>query len=148
MSRRAAHTRQNPLRRLAAVLAVLGLVFASTFASLSHSAAMAAMTSALHEQTGSGHGQHAISGHEQHRHGDAAADHHHHGDHQTADAEKAPVAPCEDGCLLCKDCSFGSVVLQSPAVLVTPVTFAGYDLRGYALPVGIIPSQQPEPPRS
>lgn len=90
MSRRAAHTRQNPLRRLAAVLAVLGLVFASAFASLSHSAAMAAMTtSALHEQTGSGHDQHAIFGHEQHWHGDAAADLHHHGDHQTAGAEKA-----------------------------------------------------------
>jgi hypothetical protein len=55
------------------------------------------------------------------------------------------VAPCEDGCLLCKDCSFGSVVLQSPAALVTPVNFAEYGLRGYVLPIGITPSQQPEP---
>lgn len=147
MSRRAIYPRQTPLRRLAAVLAVLGLVFASTFASLSHSVAMAAMaTSAL--QTDTGHGQHAVSGHDQHRHDDAVAGHHHHGDHQSADVEKAPVAPCEDGCLLCKDCSFGSVVLQSPAALVTPVNFAEYGLRGFALPVGITPSQQPEPPRS
>jgi hypothetical protein len=86
------------LRRLGVVLALLGLVFASTLASISHSMAMPVMNGTalpVAKQTAAGHHM-----------GNTA-----HDCQSDAGAEapqQKPQGPCEEGCMLCKDCTMTS----------------------------------------
>lgn len=95
-------------RRMAALLAMLGLIFASTVASISHSLAMPLMGVA---GVSTDHRHHASSN-------ESFDDHHPSNGHNHSNAEQVLAdqgqnpdeGSCGEGCLLCKDCSLCSYV--------------------------------------
>jgi len=141
------------LRRLAAVMAMLGLLFASTVASLSHSVAMPAMKGAMiaaggsHEnQMRASHASYHDEGHHDHDSATAAS-HDHTGHSQAAVGAAPPAMPCDQGCLLCKDCFLSSFVLLSPMDFGFGVHYADYGAAEPCLGNGITPARLQEPPR-
>lgn len=136
------------LRRLAATMAMLGLLFASTVASVSHSVAMPAMKGAMITVGGSHENQMRASHDGHHEHDSAAAAGHDHTGHSQAAAGTAPPAmPCDQGCLLCKDCFLSSFVLLSPMDFGFGVHYADYGATEPCLGNGITPARLSEPPR-
>lgn len=125
------------LRRLGAVLALLGLVFASTLASVSHSMAMPMMAGTVLPD-----GDQALTGH----HTTNAA-HDCERDASADTPQQKPPAPCDKGCVQCKDCTMTSFVL-TPSVGISGVE--RYDIHQPAMVrmlAGITPPSPNEPPR-
>lgn len=113
---------------------MLGLLFAATVASVTHSLAMPMMDSTMHGMelgsTGPEAGDHDCA---------AAA-----GDEQP----DLPSGPCEQGCLLCKSCSLASVLLGAPPSLVTPSRYHEYQSTAFLPLTSVIPALPSEPPRA
>ncbi len=134
--------RPSLLRRFCALTAVLGLLFAATVASVTHSVAMPIMPAVQmdvavmpdhHAATPSAAG-HDCSG-------SAAVD------DTAADDMPAPSGPCEQGCLLCKSCSLTSVVLPAAPSVTAAGAYHDYQPARVLAPAGITPAQPNEPPR-
>jgi hypothetical protein len=135
------------------IVALLGLIFASTFASVSHSSVMpmagfAPMASgqasaALH------HGAAVATGHDAtpagHDMGKGAHDCE--TDAAVADSRQSPPSPCEHGCQQCKDCTTTSFTLISPAVIDAAERYRGYRSGAVLVLTGIAPPSPNEPPR-
>lgn len=118
MSSRIAPYGRLRLRRLTAMLAMLGLIFASTIASVSHSLAMPMMGGTQMAGDHSHNSGHRLDADDDHH--DHAADHqHHHGEQGLADGpQEENSGPCDQGCLFCKDCSLCSLANLAPALVV------------------------------
>lgn len=143
------------LRHLGAVLALLGLVFASTIASISHSIAMPLMANAVLQRaeparpaSHSGHGKTAA-------HDTASRAGHHatnvaHDCERDASADAAqqnPQGPCDEGCMLCKDCMVTSFLLMAPIGIEITQRHGFYEPVAIPPLVGIISPSPNEPPR-
>lgn len=153
MNRRVHTKPYRSLRRIGAVVALLGLVFASTLASVSHSIAMPMMASnVLHgpEQAQPA----ALHGHDRTAQGSKAAGHHMakaahdcEGD-ATADASRqTPAMPCDEGCMLCKDCTMTTFLLLSPAGIHAADRYGSYEPAAIQALASITPPSPNEPPR-
>ncbi len=139
--------------RFGAAVALLGLLFASTVASVSHSFAMpmAGFVPMASEQTPAAlhHGAAASARH------DAAPTGHDMGkethdcenDAAAADWRQSPSAPCEYGCVQCKDCAMTSFTLMSPAGIDAVERYRDYGSATAAALAGIAPPSPNEPPR-
>jgi hypothetical protein len=144
-------TSTHPLRclkpgRIGALLALVGLLFAATIASVTHSVAMPMMAGHVQAMDAGEHGtDHGMA------HGGAMAQA---GDHDCAGAMVAeekpetPSAPCEQGCLLCKSCSLVSVLLTAPQPLVTLSRYHDYQSVAFLPLTSVIPAPPSEPPRA
>ena len=118
MERRVSLHVPSKWRRMAALLAMLGLIFASTVASISHSLAMPLMGVA---GVSTDHRHHASSN-------EPSDDHHHSNGHSHPNAEQVLAdqgqnpdeGSCGEGCLLCKDCSLCSYLDMGQPQLCGP----------------------------
>ncbi len=138
MSRRTLPNQPSRLRRFGAVMALLGLIIASTIASISHSIAMPMMAGAV-LQSGE---QAPFAGHHMAKAG--------HDCESTATAEvpqQQPQGPCEDGCMLCKDCTMTSFTLTSPIGIGMAEGYSIYAPAAVLVPASITPPSPSEPPR-
>lgn len=129
--------KQFRLRRFGAVVALLGLVFASTIASLSHSLAMPAGHAAVMQQSGN-HDHEAGHASTYETHCDGAA--------EKPAQHQAPM-PCENGCLLCKDCSLGSFVLMPAGADPGDIGLGRHEPASQPALQALTPSPPAEPPR-
>lgn len=154
MSRRLHSYRPDRLRRIGAVLALLGFVFASTIASIAHSTAMPMLASAVLQKAD----QTLPASH--HAHGMAARqDAPQPGQHMgntahdcqsdvTADTSpQTPPGPCDEGCLLCKDCTMTSFLPMSPIGIDGAERYGTYQPAAAQALAGITPPSPNEPPR-
>lgn len=144
MSSGSARTRRSKLRRIAAVAALLGLVFATTIASVAHSLAMPMMAGMAEPLAPTP----MMADHDRHDHDQGAGHQHQHGDRDFADGsgDDAP-GMCKDGCLLCKDCSlcsFTGIVMPAAAELAYRLSFA---MARFDPPADTLPSEAIKPPR-
>lgn len=142
-------------RRIAALLAVLALVYATGFVTLAHSTGMpmTELTLAMPAGTAMSH-DHAHMNPDTMNHDamDHAAINHDMADHEMTGHEMAvadqPAPPCDTGCTLCKDCALclftGLPAMTLPSVALQ---FAGYRPLAAALRSGIRPDLPAEPPR-
>jgi hypothetical protein len=149
-----AHTKQlRRLRRIGAVVALLGLIFASTIASISHSIAMPMMASnslqSVEQPTPAaphGHDE-AMPVSKTAGHHMAKAAHDCEGD-ATADAsQQKPAGPCDEGCMLCKDCTMTTFLLLSPLGIQVAERYGTYEPAVVQALPGITPPSPNEPPR-
>ena len=153
MSRRAYAKHPTGLRRIGAVVALLGLIFASTIASISHSIAMPMMASTVLQGVEQAQPA-APHGHDKTTHGSKPAGHHMakaahdcEGD-ATADApQQKPAGPCDEGCMLCKDCTMTAFTLLSPAGLQAANRYDIYEPAAIPALTGITLPSPNEPPR-
>lgn len=143
MSRRRHANPPSRLRRFGTVLALLGLIFASTIASISHSIAMPVMAGAVlsfaqqdSAQSSAPGGHHMASmAHDC----ESAA---------TAEApQQQPQGPCEDGCMLCKDCTMTSFMLMASIGIGAAEGYSAYAPAAVQVPASITPPSPNEPPR-
>lgn len=153
MSRRAYTLPPIRLRRIGAVVALLGLIFASTIASLSHSIAMPMMANGVLQGVGPAQPP-APHGHDQAAHGNKAAGHHmvkaaHDCESDAAvDApQQKPATPCDEGCMLCKDCTMTAFMLLLPAGIQATDRYGIYEPAVVPALAGITPPSPNEPPR-
>jgi hypothetical protein len=137
---RSRRTRASLTRRLCTALAALGLLFAATVASVTHSIAMPMMPAMPSAAAETMHPDMAMP---------AAAPHDHGCDHAgtTDDAPAAPSAPCDTGCLLCKSCSLASAVMPAQPALAAAAPYRDYRVALLPMPSGIAPTPPNEPPR-
>lgn len=145
MSSRIAPFGRSKLRRLTAMLAVLGLIFASTVASVSHSLAMPMMggTQMAGDHSHNG-GQLVDDDHHDH----AADPQHHHGEQGLADGpQDGNSGPCDQGCLFCKDCSLCSLANLNSAPVVRDLHGQSYLVAALKPLTDIILPTLAEPPR-
>jgi hypothetical protein len=145
MSRRA-HTKQlRRLRRIGAVVALLGLIFASTLASVSHSIAMPMMASnvlhGLEQALPTAQGSKAAGHHM------AKAAHDCEGDATAEASQQTPAMPCDEGCMLCKDCTMTTFLLLSPAGIHAADRYGSYEPAAVQALASINPPSPTEPPR-
>ena len=139
----ARHCRVSLSRRLCTALAALGLLFAATVASVTHSLAMPMMDSGMtvsHQQHGS----------------PVAATSAATAEHDCASsmaADESPVSPlsssppCAQGCLLCTNCALTGVVLPAGPAMIAALPYHAYAPAGDRAPAGLGPTQPNEPPR-
>lgn len=133
-------------RRMAALLAMLGLMFASTVASISHSLAMPLMG--------------AVSASLEHSHlpssPNVSSDDHHfsdgnshsHAKQDLADQGKAQdEGSCGEGCLLCKDCSLCSYLNMGQPQLGGPANRGAFEAARFIPLLDIFLPTAIEPPR-
>lgn len=137
MSRRLLAHPPGRLRRLGAGLALLGLVFASTIASIAHSTAMPMMAAAALPDTGQ-----AQSGHHM---GNMAHDCQ--GDAGDVAPQRMPQGPCDEGCLLCKNCTITSYLPMSPIGIDGVEGYGNYQPAQVYVLAGVTPPSPNEPPR-
>lgn len=144
---------------MAALMAMLALLYATGFATLAHAAGMPMMMPASasvqthdargHEAQGHDAQGHDARGHDAMAHDHAMMDHgtmdHASIEHDTADQ---PAPPCDTGCALCKDCALclftGLPTATPPSVTLH---YAGYRPLAVALRNGVRPDLPAEPPR-
>jgi hypothetical protein len=128
---RTRRSKSSLARRLYTALAVLVLLFAATVAPVTHSIAMpmmAMLAPAGHDMTMHDHGCDPAAG--------------------VPDEQPAlPSAPCDNGCLLCNNCSLASAVMPAHPVLAETVSHPDYRVVTALLPTGITPTPPNEPPR-
>jgi len=131
----------TPFRRIAALLAVLALVYATGFAPLAHAAGLPMMMPAGLAMASHEHGQ---MDHEAVDH--ASIDHAAMNHDMAGPDQLAP--PCDTGCMLCKDCAL-CLFASLPAVSLPSVALRYTDYRPLvaALRGGIRPDLPVEPPR-
>lgn len=133
--------RAPSFRRIAALLAMLALIYAGGFAGLAHAAGlpMTMPAVATHDHDSA---PHAAMDHGDMEHGAM--------DHGAMDhgAQSDPAAPCDTGCALCKDCALclftGLPVLMLPSAALQ---FTDYRPLAAVLHGGIRPDLPAEPPR-
>lgn len=154
MSRRTDMPQPRRAQRFGAIVALLGLIFASTVASVSHSSSMPAMggpVAMAPEQVSpkSHHGSVATTRHEAARTGhDMGLDAHDcENDATAADSQQSPQSPCEHGCLQCKDCAMTSFTLMSPAGIDAVQRHRDYRSAAALVMASIAPPSPSEPPR-
>jgi len=131
-------------RRIGAVVAILGLLFAATVASITHSIAMPMMAGIMSDAV------HRAMTAETHAAGHAsthAAEHDCGGAMAADEVPASPDAPCEQGCLLCKSCSLASAIVAGPPSIETRSRYYDYQSTAYLPLAGITPSPLNEPPR-
>ena len=133
--------RPSALRRFCALAAVLGLLFAATVASVTHSVAMPMMPAAYMAGGTTHHDSAAVPAADHDCGGNAAVN------DMAADDTSAPSGPCEQGCLLCKSCSLTSVVLPTAPSVIADGAYHDYQPARVLVPAGITPAQPNEPPR-
>lgn len=139
MSRRGQANQPSRLRRFGTVLALLGLIFASTIASISHSIAMPMMAGAVLQSVEQGS---APGGHHTARMA--------HDCESEASAEappQQPQGPCDEGCMLCKDCTMTGFTLISPIGVGVAEGYSIYAPAAVLVPASITPPSPSEPPR-
>lgn len=154
MSRRLYLYPPDRLRRIGAALALLGFVFASTIASVAHSTAMPMTASAVLQDAGqaqpASHHVYGVAARQ-----DASQPGQHMGDtahdcqsDATADAPpQKPPGPCDEGCLLCKDCTMTSFLLMSPIGIDGAERYGTYQPATAQTLAGITLPSPNEPPR-
>jgi hypothetical protein len=154
MSRRTDLPQSCRLRRFGAVAALLGLVFASTFASVSHSVAMPMMAGpalqaagpalpASHQAQGEVDRQDAASnGHHM-----AQAPHDCEVDVTAGIPQQKPQGPCDNGCQQCKDCTVTAFMLMSPIGIDAGERYGRYESAAARALASITPLSPNEPPR-
>lgn len=123
-------------------MAVLGLLFATTIASVTHSIAMpmAGMEVPMQAEAPAHHHKAKADG-APHDHGcDSAAN--------IEDDPVAPAAPCENGCLLCKSCSLASAVMPAHSAFADAAPYRDYRPAAPVALAEVIPTLPNEPPRS
>lgn len=141
MSRRGQANQSSGLRPFGAVVALLGLIFASTIASISHSIAMPMMAgNALQAveqvQPAGSQGHHmAKSSHDCESEARAEA------------PQQMPQGPCDEGCMLCKDCTMTGFTLISPIGVALAERYSMYAPAAVPVPASITPPSPNEPPR-
>ena len=153
MSRRTQTKQLRRLRRIGAVVALLGLIFASTIASISHSIAMPMMArnvlQGAEQATPApphGHDNAALGGKTAGHHM-AKATHDCESD-ATADVpQQKPAGPCDEGCMLCKDCTMTTFLLLSPAGIQAADRYGTYEPATVQALASITPPSPNEPPR-
>lgn len=138
MSRRGQANQPPGLRRFGAVVALLGLIFASTIASISHSIAMPVMASPVLQ--GADQGQPAAY----HK---ANIAHDCESDAKSGAAQQKPATPCEEGCMLCKDCTITTFLLVSPIGIQMADRYGTYEPAVIHAMTSITPPSPNEPPR-
>lgn len=136
MSSHRRRVRPSPLRHFCALTAVLGLLFAATVASVTHSVAMPMMAAVQLDVAAAHHGGSAVP----------AAEHDCSGMAEAPETDM-PSSPCEQGCLLCKSCSLASVVLPAAPSVIADGAYHDYQPARILAPAGITPAQPNEPPR-
>lgn len=140
MSRRRHANPPSRLRRFGAVVALLGLVFASTIASISHSIAMPMMAGAV-LQSGQQDGGAPVGHH-------MASMTHDCESAATAEApQQKPQGPCDEGCMLCKDCTMTSFMLMTSIGIGAAEGYSAYAPAAVQVPASITPPSPNEPPR-
>ncbi len=144
MSRRRHANPPSRLRRFGAAVALLGLLFASTIASISHSIAMPVMAGAALQsvQQDSGAQGKMQGGHHmaQMAHDCESA--------ATAEApQQQPQGPCDEGCMLCKDCTMTSFMLMASIGIGAAEGYSAYAPAAVQVPASITPPSPNEPPR-
>lgn len=132
-------------RRMAALLAMLGLMFASTVAPISHSLAMPLMgvvgASIEHSHPSS---PHVPS--DNHHHSNEHS--HSHPEQDLADQGKAQdEGSCGEGCLLCKDCSLCSYLNMGQPQLGGPANRGAFEAARFIPLLDIFLPTAIEPPR-
>jgi hypothetical protein len=139
MSRRGQANHPRGLRRFGTVVALLGLIFASTIASISHSIAMPMMAGEVLQSAEQGSAQ---AGHHM-----ARLAH----DCESAAAAEAPQqkpqGPCDEGCMLCKDCTMTSFMLLPSVGIQAVERYSLYAPAAVLVPASITPPSPSEPPR-
>lgn len=156
-------SRMAPWRRIAAVAALIALLFAATVSSISHSMAMAgdktggASTelATLHSNGISASGDHhanAQNNAQPMMDKDSAGDAHAKGlshDHATqTDTDNSAPGNCDQGCILCKDCALcGLFGVQAWPLTTFAAQYAGYRPSVSQALAGITPALPSEPPR-
>ena len=137
---------QSSWRRMAALLAVLGLIFAGTVASISHSLAMPLMGAAGISVERSHHMAAPDRASENHHHSDGYG--HSRAGHDLADqGQNSEQGSCDEGCLLCKDCSLCSYLNIGQPQLGGPAIRGAFEA---ARPIPLLDTFLPaaiEPPR-
>lgn len=143
MSRRQ-HSNQVPgLRRFGTVVALLGLIFASTIASISHSIAMPMMASTVPQSVEPGSAQ----GSAQAGHHMAKAGHDCESEAAAEAPQQLPQGPCDEGCMLCKDCTMTGFTLISPIGVGMAERPGIHAPAAVPVPASITPPSPSEPPR-
>lgn len=132
------HSRASLQRRFCTLLAALGLLFAATVASVTHSVAMPMMgMDSLQPMAAMDH--HATQ---------EAAAQDHGCDSMAAESDPAmPSGPCENGCLLCKSCSLASAVMPQPSSLAAVAPYRDYLPPAPVARAALAPTPPNEPPR-
>lgn len=141
MIRRGQPNQLPSLRRMGAVAALLGLIFASTIASVSHSIAMPMMASnalqAVEQVQPAGSQGHHM----------AKAAHDCESEAQAEAPQQKPAAPCSEGCMLCKDCTMTGFLLLPSVGLQVADRYGSYLPAAVPVPASITPPSPNEPPR-
>jgi hypothetical protein len=139
---RRGHSNQTPrLCRFCAVVALLGLIFASTIASISHSIAMPMMASSVLQAVE----QSRPAGSQGHHM--AKASHDCESDAKAGAPQQKPPTPCDEGCMLCKDCTMTAFMLMPPIGIDTGEHCGRYELAAAQALASITPLSPNEPPR-
>lgn len=138
MSRRGLSNQPRGLRRFGTVVALLGLIFASTIASISHSIAMPMMAGAVLQSAE----QAPPAGHHM-----AKAGHDCESEAQAEAPQQQPQGPCDEGCMLCKDCTMTGFTLISPIGVALAERHGIYAPAAVPVPASITPPSPNEPPR-
>lgn len=128
------------LRRCVALIALAGILYASTFAILPHAMASQARPDVVHAGM-----DHAAVGHSTADQGDMV-----HGGHVMAPAVMPAVAdmPCDQGCVLCEDCAVCVMALLLPTGLpLTTSPYQPFHPLAERTPLGHLPALPAEPPR-
>lgn len=141
MIRRINSSQPPRLRRIGVVVALFGLIFASTIASISHSIAMPMMASSALEavepaQPVGSQGHHM-----------AKAPHDCESDAQADATQQKPATPCDEGCMLCKDCTMTSFMLLPSVGIQAVERYSIYEPAAVQVPASITPPSPNEPPR-
>lgn len=141
-------------RRFGTVAALLGLIFASTVASVSHSLAMPMMAgpapqSAVQASPVShqGHDQAAKHDTAPTGHHMARASHDCEADVTDNTPRQQSQGPCDNGCQQCKDCTMTVFVLMSPIGIDAAERYGRYAPATAQALVSIAPISANEPPR-
>lgn len=135
----ASHSLLKP-RRIGAVLAIVGLLFAATVASVTQSIAMPMMAGTMSNMV-----PHAMVSDKSAT--SNAADHDCDTTMAADETPDRPSAPCEQGCLLCTSCSLVSTIAAGPPSIETPNRYDDYLAKAYLPVADITPIPPNEPPR-
>lgn len=154
MSRRLLPHPPGRLRRLGAVVALFGLIFASTVASVSHSIAMPLMAGAVLEDRDRaqpvphhGHGKADKQELVQTAHHADGAGHDCLSNASAEVPQQTPQGPCDEGCMLCKDCTMTPFMPIPPFGIDFAERYGTYAPASIQQLASINPPSPHEPPR-